>query len=303
MSLLPGRYVTIGTTGIQSAPVVFCAASLGNVKRVITEQAKTGICTEWLRQVRPVLIHVAYEFGDGIALEVLGRTLRRLEIPAHEIAIELSIERESDIRESWEKSCWLLGTEYRPKLLTVSDPTEAGWRKAIDLKKTNAIQGVGFAVEDWQTATVRLRSIDPDWVTLSGGCTVMRHSLERLALITELMVRQIPVIVAGVFEGGFLVGGSRLDGLPVSAENETQRGLLAWRKAFVALCDGHGIVPAHSCIQFALSVPGVVAVQLDSSHLDRVAANIRSGFVDVPANFWMSMIEEGLLERDIPGIG
>jgi D-threo-aldose 1-dehydrogenase len=94
-----------------------------------------------------------------------------------------------------------------------------------------------------------------------------------------------------------------LDGLPASAEDEAQRGLLAWRKAFVALCDGHGIMPAHACIQFALSVPGIVAVQLDSSQLDRVAANIRSGFVDMPANFWMSMIEEGLLETDVPGIG
>jgi D-threo-aldose 1-dehydrogenase len=89
----------------------------------------------------------------------------------------------------------------------------------------------------------------------------------------------------------------------MNAEDDTQRGLLAWRKAFVALCDGHGITPAHACIQFALSLPGVVAVQLDSSYPDRVAENIRSGFTRVPPNFWASMIEEGLLGANVLGIG
>jgi D-threo-aldose 1-dehydrogenase len=158
-------------------------------------------------------------------------------------------------------------------------------------------------VDDWQAAAVRLRSIEPDWVTFNGGCTVLRHSPERLAFVAELLGRHIPVMLSGVFEGGFLVGGSRLNGCAASSEDDTQRGLLAWRKAFVALCDGHGITPAHACIQFVLSLPGVVAVQLDSSFPDRVAESIRSGFAPVPANFWASMIEEGLLGADVPGIG
>ncbi len=278
MDLSYDRRVPLGITGVQIAPVVFCAASLGNVKRVITEHAKVEICSEWLQRIRPVVIHVAYEFGDGIALEVLGRTLRRLEIPAHEIVIELSISTGSGIRESWEKSCWLLGTEYRPKLLSIKEPDEASWQEAVNLKNAKVVQGVGFAAEDWEAALVGLRSIEPDWVTLSGGCTVLRHSPDRLAFVAELMGRHIPVILSGIFEGGFLVGGGRLDDRAVSSEDDAQRGLLAWRKAFVALCDGHGITPAHACIQFALSLPGVVAVQLDSSYLDRVAENIRSGF-------------------------
>jgi D-threo-aldose 1-dehydrogenase len=110
---------------------------------------------------------------------------------------------------------------------------------------------------------------------------------------------QIPIILAGVFEGGFLVGGNRLEGQTVSIDNDAQRASIAWRKAFVSLCDGHGITPAHACIQFALSLPGVVAVQIDSSYSDRVAENIRSAFVEVPANFWASMREEGLLSEDL----
>ena len=115
-------------------------------------------------------------------------------------------------------------------------------------------------------------------------------------------VPEIPIILTGVFGGGFLVGGNRLDGQTVSLDNDAERRSIAWRKAFVSLCDGHGITPSHACIQFALSLPGVVAVQIDSSYSDRVAENICSVFVEVPANFWASMREEGLLSVDLPSI-
>jgi D-threo-aldose 1-dehydrogenase len=294
----------LGLTGVQVPPIVFCIASLGNVKRVITEQAKVGICSEWFRQVRPpVVCHVNYRFGDGIALEVLGRTLRRFEIPGQEIVVNLAIDGElTGIKESWEKSCWLLGTEYRPRLISVENPIAANWGAAMDLKATNAVQGVGIAVADWQSGARRLAEIEPDWVTVVGGGTVMRQSPECFAFMGELTNRQIPIILAGVFEGGFLVGGNRLDGVTVSADDAAQRSFIAWRKAFVALCDGHGIAPAHACVQFALSLPGVVAVQIDSSYSDRVAENVRSAFVEVPANFWASMREEGLLGTDVPGV-
>jgi D-threo-aldose 1-dehydrogenase len=274
------------------------------VTRVITEQAKVAICGEWFRHVEPpVICHVSYRFGDGIALEVLGRALRRFEISGREIVIELSIEGEaSDIKGSWDKSCWLLGTEYRPKLISIRNADAATWQAALDLKATNAVHGVGFESRDWQSAAREVAAIKPDWVTLAGGCTVMRHAPDCLAFLTDLASQQIPVILAGVFDGGFLVGGNRLDERAVSMDGEEYRAFISWRKAFVALCDGHGISPAHACIQFALSLPGVVAVQVDSSFCDRVAENIHSAFVEVPANFWASMREEGLLNSHIPGI-
>ncbi len=304
MGFLYARHLPLAFTGVDTPPIVFCTASLGNVKRVITEQAKSAICGEWFRQVRPPIVcHVNYQFGDGIALEVLGRTLRRFETPGQEIVIELEIDgKASEVEESWKKSSWLLGTEYRPRLISVKNPDVVTWSAAMDLKSAKAVQGVGVVVRDWPSASRRLGEIEPDWVTFVGGCTVMRQVPECLATMGELVTRQIPIVLSGVFEGGFLVGGNRLDGHAVRADDEAQRTFIAWRKAFVALCDGHGITPAHACIQFALLLPGVVAVQIDSSYSDRVAENIRSAFVEVPANFWASMREEGLLSASVPGV-
>jgi D-threo-aldose 1-dehydrogenase len=284
----------LGGTGWHVPPIVFGTAALGNVGRVITEQAKLAIIGEWFQQVAPpVFIEAAYEHGDGMALEVLGRVLRRLDVASDEVVIQLTVGER--VAECWEKSCRLLGEAYRPKLVAVRAADEDGLRAARELQAAGEVRGVGVVASDWRAARDCPATGEADWITLAGGCTVMRHPPEVLAFLVELANRQIPVIVTGVFDCGFLVGGSRLDGRVVSAENPADRSLFAWRKAFVALCDGHSITPAHACIQFALALPGVVAVRLDSSYSDRVAANIGSAYAGVPEKFWESMEEEGLL--------
>ncbi len=287
----------LGGTGWHVPTIVFGTAALGNVGRVITEQAKVAIIGEWFRQVRPpVFIEAAYEHGNGMALEVLGRVLRRLDVASDEVVIQLAVA--GRVAECWEKSCRLLGEAYRPKLIAVRAADEDGWRAARELKAAGETRGVGVVASNWRAARDCPATGEADWITLAGGCTVMRHPPDVLAFLIELASRQIPVILAGVFDCGFLVGGNRLDGRLVSAENPADRSLFSWRKAFVALCDGHGITPAHACIQFALLLPGVVAVRVGSSYADRVAANIGSAYAGVPENFWASTREEGLLGAD-----
>jgi D-threo-aldose 1-dehydrogenase len=296
------QHQQLGKTGLQVPPVVFGTAALGNVGRVVTEQTKFAIIGEWFRHVRPpVLIEAAYEYGDGMALEVLGRVLRRLDVPSDEVIIQLTFGER--VAECWEKSCRLLGSAYRPKLVAVRNTDEGGRRLALELKHAGAVRGVGVVIPDWQALRDRAATIEADWITLAGGCSVMRHPPEAVALLAQLANRRIPVIAAGIFDCGFLVGGNRLDGRVLNADDPANRSLFAWRKAFVALCDGHGVSPAHACIQFALALPGVVAVRLDSSYADRVAANIGSAYAEVPENFWASMKEEGLLEVGFPAAG
>ena len=105
---------------------------------------------------------------------------------------------------------------------------------------------------------------------LSGSLTIMRHPPEVLELLADLAERQIAVVVSGLLHGGFLTGGSSLDCRPVCPDNQADRLHVAWRKSFVALCEGHGVSPVEACVQFGLSAPGVVAVRLDTSHPDRV---------------------------------
>jgi D-threo-aldose 1-dehydrogenase len=301
MNISAGQRRPFGALGLTIPPIVFGTAALGNVPQVIPEQRKLEICGEWFQQVEPpVFIDAAYRHGEGLAPEVLGRMLRRLDLDGDEVVIHLTLDADR-IADDWEKSCRLLGSKYQPKLISICDADESAWRAVGELKSAGLVLGAGVATRDF--GALRSLAPSPDWMVLLGGLTLMRHPSELLASMAEVAARQIPIIVSGVFDGGFLVGSNRLDGRVLSAENPADRSLLTWRTAFVALCHGHGITPAQACIQFALSGPGVVAVLLNSSHPDRVAEN--AGYVQrlVPDLFWASMKEEGLLATDYPLVG
>jgi len=306
MSILSDYHRPFGKTGLVLPPIVFGSAALGNVERVITEQAKLAICGEWFRHVAPpVWIEVDYGHGDGMALEVLGRVLRRLEIPSRDVVIQLAMDlrrADSDPRssaalivETWQKSCRLLGEEYLPDLVSISNSNGEGARSVHALKAFGAVRGCGVVAPDCESGREGVATIDPDWVSLAGGCSIMRHPPEMRVFMAEMAEREVPIVASDVFEGGFLLGGNQLDGRAVNSDDPANRSLLAWRKAFVALCDGHGISPAHACIQFALSMPGVFAVRLESAYADRVVEEVRYVREEAPENLWASMEEEGLL--------
>jgi len=302
MAILLNQHRALGETGLAIPPIVFGTAALGNVGRVMAEQSKLAICGAWFQHVAsPLAVEVSYEHGGGMALEVLGRMLRRLAICNDEIIVQLSIGRSDfdGLRAYWDKSRRLLGEDYRPKLISVVGASEEPLRAAWELRDAGLVHGVGLEVDDSSEFDLAVAA-DTDWVALRGGLTIMRHPPKVLELMTRLARREIPVIASGIFERGFLVGRSRLDGRVVNAENAPDRSLLAWRKAFVALCDGHGVSPAHACVQFVLSASGVAAVVLESSYADRVAENVAAVSRNVPTNFWQSMKEEGLLSEDYP---
>jgi D-threo-aldose 1-dehydrogenase len=287
--------------GLSVRPIIFGTAALGNVPRVIPEQRKLEICGEWFKHFEPpVFIDAAYRHGDGLALEVLGRMLHRLDVEGNEVVIHLTLDADR-VAEEWEKSCRLLGSEYRPKLISICGTNENAWRAGCELKAAGQVLGAGVATKDFDA----LNSLEPSvgWMVLTGGFTPMRHSAELLRSMAELSARQIPILVSDVFDGGFLVGNNHFDGRVLNADDPADRSLLAWRTSFVALCHGHGVTPAHACIQFTLSGPGVIAVMVNSSHSDRVAENAISVQLLVPDIFWASMKEEGLLAADYPYLG
>jgi len=290
----------LGLSGLNVPAIVFGTAALANLPRVIPEQRKLAICGEWFRNVEPpVFVDVAYQDGDGRSLEVLSGMLRHLDVSADDVVIHLTLDS-NRLSECWEKSCRLLGDEYRPRFISVVDADDGASRILSELKASGKVDGIGIATKDWRKFTLIASPID--WVVLSQGLSVMQQSTEVFSVMSEVAQRGISIIAGGVFGGCFLVGGNCLDGRMLDSSNPANRSLFAWRTAFVALCHGHGISPAHACIQFALSAPGVVAVELNSSYPDRVAENVESVTTKVPGAFWTSMKEEGLLSAGYPDL-
>jgi D-threo-aldose 1-dehydrogenase len=352
MNIPVDQYRPLGKTGLRVPPIVFGSTSLGNAFRAIPESTKRAICCEWFRHVSPpIFIDTAGKYGAGMALEVIGRVLNRLEIPQQDVIISnklgwkraslsgpeptfepgvwMNLEHDAQqsisyqgIVECWEEGCQLLGGNHVPQLASVHDPDEYlaaatsaadrdhrfqdildAYRALGELKATGIVRGVGVGAKDWRSIVEIDKHIELDWVMFANSFTIMHHPPELLEFIASLAGRGIGIINSAVFHAGFLVGGRYFDYRVVSPDNPADRRLFAWRKAFVALCEGHGVTPAEACVEFALSAPGIAAVALNTSHPDRVAENVAMTLKKAPPAFWASMKEEGLLAADYPYLG
>jgi D-threo-aldose 1-dehydrogenase len=349
LKLSAENYRPLGNTGLRVPPIVFGCSALGNLYQVIPDVAKLEIVSEWFEHVSPpVFIDTAGKYGAGLALEVLGQSLAKFEIPPDSVLISsklgwkrsplltpeptfergLWIDIEHDavqrigydgILECWEESCSLLGDAYKPQLVSVHDPDEylaaadspadrehrfedviGAYRALSELKQKGEVAAVGVGAKDWHVIREIADAVALDWVMLAGSLTVLRHPPDLLEFVARLAAQDVAIINSAVFHSGFLVGGKFFDYREVSAEKDADRHLFAWRKSFVALCEAHGISPMHACVQFGLSVPGVVAVALNTSHADRIQENVAAVATSVPPQFWASLKEEGLLAKDYP---
>lgn len=148
------QYHSLGKTGLRVPEIVYGTSCLGNLYEALPDETKLAISREWFAHHRPpAVIDSAGKYGAGLALEVVGKNLRALNIPSDQVVIsnklgwkrvplttpeptfeqgvwaDLEFDAEQcisyeGILECWQQGCELLGEEYAPQLLSVHDPDE-----------------------------------------------------------------------------------------------------------------------------------------------------------------------------------
>jgi len=77
-----------GKTGLAIPPIIFGTSCLGNLYQVVPEETKYSLVSEMFRHCpTPVVLDTAGKYGAGLALEVIGRCLRRLGVPPSQVII------------------------------------------------------------------------------------------------------------------------------------------------------------------------------------------------------------------------
>jgi hypothetical protein len=88
LKITADQFRPFGKTGLRVPPIMFGTSSLGNAFETIPEATKLAICGEWFRHVAsPVFIDTAGKYGAGLALEVIGKALDRLDIPPEQVIL------------------------------------------------------------------------------------------------------------------------------------------------------------------------------------------------------------------------
>lgn len=213
----------------------------------------------------------------------------------------------------------LLGSPYRTDLVSLHDPDEylagAGddaslraarlqdihdaYRELIHLRQQGVVKAVGIGAKDWRVLREIVEQVDVDWVMLACSLTVMSHPRELLDWVAKIAARGVAVIDSALFHGGFLTGGDHLDYKPVDSSVPAHARALAWRTKFDAICRQHEVLPAVVAVGFALRVPGVVSVALNSTRAERVSDNVAMPSMPIPAAVWRDLHAAQLIDAHL----
>lgn len=144
----------LGQTGLAVPPVIFGTSCLGNLYEVVADATKLAIVGEIARHSpAPIVLDSAGKYGAGLALEVIGKSLRQLGVapaqviisnklgwfrvplrgpePTFERGVWAGISHDAESRISYDGilACYeqgndLLGASHPAQLVSVHDPDE-----------------------------------------------------------------------------------------------------------------------------------------------------------------------------------
>ena len=218
------------------------------------------------------------------------------------------------ILESFEQGNELLNG-YTPQMVSVHDPDEYvasaknkhqadelyqdildAYRALYDLKQKGKVQAVGVGAKDWRIVKKIAGDVELDWVMIANSMTIKSHPQELLDFILEMESKGVCVVNSAVFHSGFLVGSDYFDYQLIKPGTPVNDALFAWREKFFKICKQFNVKPAEACVQFALNVPGVKSIALNTTDAKRVKENIEMARLEIPFEFWDVLQSEGLIE-------
>ena len=217
--------------------------------------------------------------------------------------------------------CFEQGNEllngYVPQMVSVHDPDEYmaaakgfadseklyddildAYEALYDLKKQGKVQFIGVGAKNWKIIKRIAADVELDWIMIANSMTIKSHPQELLDFITEMEDKDVYVINSAVFHSGFLVGSDYFDYRLIKKDDSQNDALFKWREQFFETCNQFNVKPAEACVQFALNVPGVKSIALNTSHASRVKENIDMGNAIVQVEFWNEMKAGKLIEVD-----
>lgn len=220
------------------------------------------------------------------------------------------------IMECFEKGNELLNG-YIPQMVSVHDPDEYlasakdyqhseklyadildAYEALYDLKKYGKVQFIGVGAKNWKIVKRIAKDVELDWIMIANSMTIKSHPQELLDFIKEMGQKGVYVINSAVFHSGFLVGSNYFDYRFIEKDNANNEALFKWREAFFETCNQFHVTPAEACVQFALNVPGVKSIALNTTHADRVQLNMKMAEASIPTEFWQELKNKNLIEID-----
>lgn len=318
----------LGSSGVTVPPLGLGTAPLGNLYRAVPD-AEAHATVAAALEAGCAYLDTAPHYGLGRAEERLGAALRGVDrgsyvlstkvgrrlrplAPGEEVdgqgfadppprAREWDLTRDG-IRATLEASLERLGTDaVEIVFLHDVEGREAevhatAFPALAELRAEKMVRAIGFGMNHSDVLARFVADLDVDVVLCAGRWTL----LERTAYDDLLPVcarRGTSVVVGGVYNSGLLA-----DPVPGAPYNYSPAPphLVARARAIGAVCDRFGVPLRAAALRFPFGHPSVAAAVVGAASPQQARENAELFRSDIPDGLWSALVDEGLLDADVP---
>lgn len=167
----------------------------------------------------------------------------------------------------------------------------------LEMRDQGVVKAIGAGLNDADVLLEVVERADLDCLLIAGRYSLLdqENSHELMDLVSE---RNISVIAGGVFNSGILatgsVAGAKFNYVQAPPEILTKAAELS------EVCNEFGVNLPAAAIQFAGAHPNVVSVCLGARTLEQQQANYRFAQEAIPAEFWSTLRDRGLIATWAP---
>jgi D-threo-aldose 1-dehydrogenase len=171
-----------------------------------------------------------------------------------------------------------------------------GYRALRDLRAQGMVTAVGAGSNRSAPLAELIRACDLDVVLVAGRYTLLDQTA-MADLLPLCESRGVSVVIGGVFNSGILIDpvpGAHFNYLPAD------QALLVRARAIQQICNKHDVPMAAAALQFPLAHPRVCTVLIGPRTIGELETDLSLFEVEIPAQLWADLRQEGLLGADIP---
>jgi len=162
------------------------------------------------------------------------------------------------------------------------------------MKANGAVDAIGLGINEWDIGYEIVASAEIDCVLLAGRYTLLDNTAFTSGFLDTCARRGVSVLAGGVFNSGFLAGGTHY------AYGAADRAHVEGREALLNICRRHDVELPAVALQFSGAHPAITSVVVGARTAGEVEAICRWSQVEIPAKLWSDLRVARLIPAEAP---
>lgn len=172
-----------------------------------------------------------------------------------------------------------------------------GYRALEELKSSGEITAIGAGINERGMIPRFLDGADIDLFLVASRFTLLEHAIYHEEIVPAGR-RGASIVIGGAFNSGILATGA-VDGAKYEYGDAPAEVIARVRK-LSAIAQDHDVALAAAALQFPLAAPEIASLIFGAVTPDEVRANVAHSDAAIPPDFWLELVDQGLIPADIP---